>query len=141
MASKAHNKTQVTEDSVEAFLSSIVDPQMQQDSRTVAAIMAKATKQSGKMWGKAMVGYGQYHYVYESGREGDWFVTGFAPRKGNLTLYIMDGFPKYQDLLDKLGKHTTGKSCLYIKRLSDVDLKILEQLITASVKHVGRSRS
>lgn len=90
------------------------------------------------MWGPSMVGFGQYHYVYESGREGDWFVTGFAPRAANLTLYIMDGFPKYAELLAKLGKHTMGKSCLYIKRLSDIDLKVLEQLITASVKHVGK---
>jgi hypothetical protein len=138
MATKAANKTTVTDGSVEAFLAGIADPQKQQDCRTVAAIMAKATSEEPRMWGPSMVGFGQYHYVYESGREGDWFVTGFAPRAANLTLYIMDGFPKYAELLAKLGKHTTGKSCLYIKRLSDIDLKVLEQLITASVKHVGK---
>lgn len=138
MAAKAANKTTVTDGSVEAFLAGIADPQKQQDCRTVAAIMAKATSEGPRMWGPSMVGFGQYHYVYESGREGDWFVTGFAPRAANLTLYIMDGFPKYAELLAKLGKHTTGKSCLYIKRLSDIDLKVLEQLITASVKHVGK---
>lgn len=138
MAAKAANKTSMTDGSVEAFLAGIADPQKQQDCRTVAAIMAKATSEEPRMWGPSMVGFGQYHYVYESGREGDWFVTGFAPRAANLTLYIMDGFPKYAELLAKLGKHTTGKSCLYIKRLSDIDLKVLEQLITASVKHVGK---
>lgn len=138
MAGKTANKTSMTDGSVEAFLAGIADPQKQQDCRTVAAIMAKATSEEPRMWGPSMVGFGQYHYVYESGREGDWFVTGFAPRAANLTLYIMDGFPKYAELLAKLGKHTTGKSCLYIKRLSDIDLKVLEQLITASVKHVGK---
>jgi hypothetical protein len=88
------------------------------------------------MWGPSIVGFGSYQYTYESGREGDWFLTGFSPRKQNLTLYIMAGFERWDDLMAKLGRHTTGKSCLYVKRLSDIDAKVLKELVTASVKHM-----
>ena len=88
------------------------------------------------MWGPSIVGFGSYHYTYATGREGDWFVVGFSPRKQALTLYIMAGFSRYQELLTKLGKHSTGKSCLYVEKLEDVDLKVLRQLVTESVAHM-----
>ena len=90
------------------------------------------------MWGSSIVGFGSYHYRYASGREGDWFLTGFSPRKANLTLYIMSGFSRYAELLGKLGRHTTGKSCLYVKRLDDIDQDVLAQLIERSVEYVSR---
>ena len=96
--------------------------------------MEKASKQKPKMWGASIVGFGEYHYKYASGREGEWMRIGFSPRKQNLTLYIIDGFEKYDELMAKLGKYKTGKSCLYIKRLADVDEKVLKKLIAESVK-------
>ncbi len=92
------------------------------------------------MWGSSIVGFGNYHYKYESGREGDWFLTGFSPRKQNLTLYIMPGFAQYDELMKKLGKHKTGKSCLYIKSLEDINLPTLKQLIQQSVKHMTKTK-
>jgi hypothetical protein len=93
------------------------------------------------MWGDSIVGFGSYHYRYASGREGDWFVTGFSPRKQNLTLYIMAGFDNYDHLLQNLGKHKTGKSCLYIKRLEDVDLDTLRELVSQSVQHMNETNA
>jgi hypothetical protein len=98
--------------------------------------MAKATRDPGTMWGSSIVGFGEYHYVYESGREGDWFLVGFSPRKRDLTLYIMPGFDAYEELLGQLGKHKTGKSCLYINKLADVDVKVLSKLVRESVSHM-----
>jgi hypothetical protein len=98
--------------------------------------MKQATRAQPKMWGPSMVGFGSYHYKYDSGHEGDCFLAGFAPRSRELTLYIMPGFEHYQSLLAKLGKHRTGKSCLYIKRLADVDLRVLRELISSSVKEM-----
>ena len=103
--------------------------------------MKRATKANPKMWGPEIVGFGSYHYKYASGRDADWFLTGFAPRKQNLTLYIMSGFKKYNALLKKLGKHKTGKSCLYIKRLDDIDMDVLTQLIEDSVAHLRKSNA
>jgi hypothetical protein len=91
------------------------------------------------MWGPSIIGFGDHHYKYASGRELDWFLTGFSPRKKDLTLYIMPGFARYNDLMASLGKHSTGKSCLYIKRLSDVDTDVLEKLVTESVEHMKAS--
>ena len=99
--------------------------------------MEEVTGEKAVMWGDSIVGFGTYHYVYASGREGDWPVTGFAPRKQALTLYIMSGFDQYDELLARLGKHSTGKSCLYIKRLSDVDVDVLRELVAESVAHMG----
>jgi hypothetical protein len=99
-------------------------------------MMEAVTKAKPAMWGTSIVGFGSYHYVYDSGREADWMLTGFAPRKGNITLYIMAGFDRYEELMARLGKHSTGKSCLYIKRLSDIHLPTLKKLIAASVKHM-----
>ena len=100
--------------------------------------MTDITGARPKMWGPSMVGFGDYHYKYASGREGDWFLTGFSPRKEALTLYLMAGFTKYDSLMKKLGKYKTGKSCLYIKSLEDVDMKVLKQLILESAKHVAK---
>ncbi len=101
-------------------------------------MMERVVKTKPKMWGDSMVGFGTYHYKYPSGREGDWFLTGFAPRKKALTLYIMAGFTQYDPLMDKLGKYKTGKSCLYVKRLDDIDLSVLEELIEASADYVSK---
>ncbi len=130
----APNKTQPTNDSVEAFINSVADQQKRADAFTLVALMQKATKQPPKMWGPAIVGFGTYHYVYASGREGDSPLIGFSPRKQNLTLYIVGGWDHEPALLAKLGKHSLSKVCLYIKRLSDVDMPTLKQLITAAAK-------
>jgi hypothetical protein len=135
----AELKTQRTEASVDAFVSGIADDARREDCMTLLRIMKQATGAEPAMWGPSIVGYGSYHYKYASGREGDWFVAGFSPRKRDLTLYIIAGFERYDALMAKLGKHTTGKSCLYIKRLADVDLMVLEELIAASVKHMKQT--
>jgi hypothetical protein len=134
----AENKTKTTGASVTAFISSISDEQKRADARKVAAMMRKATGKRAKMWGPSIVGYGTYHYKYASGREGDFLMTGFSPRKQALTIYVIPGFSHFENLMNKLGKYKTGKSCLYIKRLSDIDEKILEQLINRSVKHMRK---
>ncbi|MCL4841235.1 MAG: DUF1801 domain-containing protein [Bryobacteraceae bacterium] len=130
----AELKTKQTEASVSAFLDAVENEQRRADCRTVLNLMRAVTGEEPKMWGPSMVGFGSYHYKYASGREGDWFVTGFSPRKQDLTLYIMAGFDRYDELMAKLGKYKTGKSCLYLKRLSDVDLGVLRELVTASVE-------
>ena len=132
----AENKTKATGASVTAFINSIDDTQKRADARKVAAMMRKATGKRAKLWGPSIVGYGTYHYKYASGREGDFLMTGFSPRKQALTVYVIPGFENFEALMNKLGKYKTGKSCLYIKRLSDVDEKILEQLINRSVKYM-----
>ena len=129
-------KTKPTTTSVSDFLDSVEDDERRQDCLTVAKIMRKATGANPRMWGPSIVGFGDHHYKYESGREGDWFLTGFSPRKRELTLYIMPGVERYPDLMAKLGKYKTGKSCLYIKRLADVDLKVLQTLVETSVRHM-----
>ena len=120
-------------------MNSIADPQQKADARKVASIMRKVTGKRARMWGPSIVGYGTYHYQYASGREGDFMLTGFSPRKQALTVYIMAGFGKYGALMKKLGKYKTGKSCLYIKRLSDVDEKVLQRLIDESVKYMRKN--
>jgi hypothetical protein len=129
----AELKTKLNDASVEKFLAN-VDDNRRQDCDAIMALMYKVTKSPPKMWGASIIGFGQYTYKYASGREGDWPLVGFSPRKQNLTLYIMAGFAEYDDLLAALGKHTTGKSCLYIKQLSDIDMKVLEKLVKASTK-------
>ncbi len=136
----AELKTKPTDASVDAYLSAIPDEQRQEECQVIAEMMQRATKAKAQMWG-SMIGFGSYHYKYPSGREGDWFLTGFAPRKKALTLYIMAGFAQYDALLEKLGKYRTGKSCLYIKRLADVDLKVLEKLILFSVNQVAQEHA
>lgn len=134
-------KTKPTGRSVARFLDSITDERTRKDCRTLVRIMKQATKAAPKMWGPSIVGFGSYHYKYASGREGDFFLTGFSPRKQAMTVYIMAGFKRYDALLGKLGNHKTGKSCLYIKRLEDVDMETLKKLILQSVRHVERSHS
>jgi hypothetical protein len=134
----AELKTKINDASVDDFLSKILDEKKKEDSFEVLDLMRKITKSEPKMWGDSIVGFGTYHYKYASGREADWLLTGFSPRKQSLTVYIMSGFDKYGDLMDRLGKYKTGKSCLYIKKLEDIDLKVLEQLIKESVKYLKK---
>ncbi len=134
----AELKTKVNEQSVTKFLNSIADKQRREDCLMVLKMMKKATKTEPKMWGSSIVGFGKYHYVYASGREGDWFLTGFSPRKQNLTLYIMGGFTPHAALMQKLGKYKTGKGCLYVNKLEDLDLPTLRKLIEEGVKHIRK---
>jgi hypothetical protein len=135
----AELKTKVNDRSVVKFLNGIGDEKRRRDCFTVLELMKQATKAEPRMWGSAMVGFGSYHYTYASGREGDWPLIGFSPRKQNLTLYLMSGFEQYDALLKALGKHKTGKSCLYINRLDDVHLPTLKKLIHLSVKHMVKT--
>ena len=132
----AELKTKPNKVSVEKFLKSIKDEKKREDSFKVLELMKKITKEEPVMWGPSIVGFGKYHYKYASGREGDWFLTGFSPRKQNLTIYIMSGFKHYNELMKKLGKHKTGSSCLYINTLENIDMKVLKELITESVKYM-----
>ena len=132
-------KTRPTDQEVTSFLEKIQNPKKRKDSQAILEIMQRVTGEPPVMWGDSIVGFGSYHYKYASGREGDWFLTGFSPRVQNLTLYIMSGFEAYDQLLGKLGKFKTGKSCLYIKKLEDVDSHILEELIRQSAEHMARN--
>lgn len=134
MAKKVELKTKVNAASVEDFLKSVTDEQKREDCFEILRLMKQVTKEAPKMWGSSIVGFGSYHYKGASGREGDWLLTGFSPRKQNLTLYIMGGFDLYKDLLKKLGKYKTSVGCLYIKKLDDVDKKVLKELVAESVK-------
>lgn len=137
----AELKTQKNEKNVLEFLDRVEDEKKRQDSLRVLALMKEVTRFEPKMWGDSIIGFGEYHYRYASGREGDWFLTGFSPRKQNLTLYIMAGFDRYEDLMKKLGKYKTGKSCLYIKSLEDIDQEVLKTLVRESIEHVARTNS
>jgi hypothetical protein len=127
-------KTKPTNASVDEFLNSVEHPQRREDGFELLRMMKEITKEEPTMWGPSMVGFGSYHYKYESGREGEMPITGFSPRKKSLTVYIMSGFEKCQHLLEKLGKHKTGKSCLYINKLEDVDWVVLKEIIRKSVE-------
>ena len=135
----AELKTKKNKASVSAFLNSITDDQQRKDAKAIAKIMREVTGKKATMWGDSIVGFGQYDYKYASGHEGSWPLAGFSPRKGNLSVYIMDGFKERAALLKKLGKHKTGRACLYIKRLEDVDLGVLKKLIAASVKSKAKT--
>lgn len=137
----AELKTQKNEKNVLEFLDRVEDEKKRQDSLRILALMKEVTRFEPKMWGDSIIGFGEYHYRYASGREGDWFLTGFSPRKQNLTLYIMAGFDRYEDLMKKLGKYKTGKSCLYIKSLEDIDQEVLKTLVRESIEHVARTNS
>jgi hypothetical protein len=131
------NKTQPTEQQVEDFLNSVENDRRREDSFALLKMMRELTGEPAVMWGSSIVGFGTYHYTYDSGREGDHLKVGFSPRKSSLSLYIMPGFERYQELLEKLGKHKTGKSCLYINKLADVDLDVLQTLIRESVEYMN----
>lgn len=133
---KTELKTKVNDASVENFLSGVKDEQARKDCYEILKMMKQITKEEPKMWGATMVGFGSYHYKSKSGREGDWMLTGFSPRKQNLTLYLMGGFDVEKDLLNKLGKFKTSVGCLYIKKLDDVDKKVLKELVASSVKRM-----
>ena len=130
----AELKTKLNDASVTDFLNDIKDEEKRADSFEILQLMQQVTKQEPKMWGTSIVGFGNTHLKYESGRELDWFITGFSPRKQSLTLYVLGSFNPHTDLLKKLGKHKTGGGCLYINKLKDVDIKVLKELIKESVK-------
>lgn len=134
----AEPKTRPTDASVSAFLDAIADEQRRRDCYTVLEIMQQVTGNKPVMWGDSIVGFGTYLQKYSNGKELDWPLVGFSPRKQNLTIYIMSGFDNYDALLQKLGKHTTGKACLYVKRLSDVDLDVLRELVVQSVEYLRK---
>lgn len=136
----AELKTKMHDGDVEKFLSDVENEKRREDSFAVLALMKKITKEEPKMWGPSIVGFGTYHYTYASGREGDWMLTGFSPRKTALTVYIMAGFDRYEELMAKLGKYKTGSSCLYINKLEDVDIKVLSELIKQSVAHMKKKK-
>jgi hypothetical protein len=129
-------KTRPTDKSVEEFLNNVENPTRRADSFEILKLMKEVTKEEPIMWGNSIVGFGSYHYKYASGREADWLRVGFSPRKQSLTVYIMDGFEKYDELLNKLGKHKTGKSCLYINKLKDVDMSTLKKLVIESLNYM-----
>lgn len=136
----AEIKTKPTEVSVDKFIKAVPDKQKQEDSYVLIDMMRKMTKDEPKMWGPSIIGFGTYHYKYASGHEGDMAMTGFSPRKDAISIYLMCGLPENKELFKKLGKHKMGKSCLYIKRLSDVDTKVLKQLITESYKYIKNKK-
>jgi len=130
------NKTRPTGAGVDTFLDAVENERRREDARTVNAMMERITGWEPRMWGPSIVGFGEYHYRYDSGREGDFLITGFSPRKNALTIYIMPGFARYDALMARLGKFRTGRSCLYINKLDDVDLSVLEELIASSVQYM-----
>lgn len=134
----AEAKTTENDNDVREFIEAVEHPRRRADALVLLDLFGEVTGEAAKMWGPSIVGFGKYHYVYESGREGDWMLTGFSPRKQNLSLYIMPGFSEYEDLLGRLGKHRTGRSCLYVNTLDDVDMDVLRELISASVSEMRR---
>jgi len=132
------NKTKQTKASVDKFIDAIKDESIQSDCYKIIKIMKSVTKEEPKMWGPSIIGFGSYHYKYESGREGDMCIAGFSPRKQNLTIYLMPGFETQQAHLKKLGKYKTGKVCLYVKSLNDIDVKVLKEMISQSVKEMKK---
>ncbi|MBN2367003.1 MAG: DUF1801 domain-containing protein [Calditrichaeota bacterium] len=130
----AELKTKRNEGDVKAFLNSIQDEQKRSDGFKLLDLMQKVTGFKPEMWGDSIVGFGSYHYKYESGREGDWFMVGFSPREQNLSLYAMPNLDSYSELLNDLGRHSTGKSCIYIRKLDDINIEVLKKLIRESVR-------
>ena len=134
----AELKTKQSEASVEDFINKVEDEKRRMDSFKVLELIKRITGEEPKMWGPAIIGFGHHQYKYASGRELDWMLTGFSPRKQNLTLYIMTGFDRYEELLGKLGKFKTGKSCLYIKKLEDINLEVLSEIVLSSVEKLRK---
>lgn len=133
----AEAKTVPTGASVDEFLAAVEDEGRRRDCEVLRGLMREITGEEPQMWGPSIIGFGSYRYRYASGREGDWPLAGFSPRKRDLTVYVMAGFSQYEELMERLGKHRTGKSCLYLKRLDDVDLDVLRELVSRSVEHVA----
>ena len=134
----AQLKTTPNDANVKAFIEQVTPESKKEDCFTIMEMMQSLTGHEPQMWGPSIVGFGSYHYKYASGREGDFMRIGFSPRKQNRTLYIMNGFDRYEELMNKLGKHKTGKSCLYIKKLEDVDVNVLKQLMTESLTYMAK---
>jgi Domain of unknown function (DU1801) len=134
----AANKTIETDSDVSAFIATIADDGQRADAATLCEILARTSGHPPRMWGPSIIGFGRYHYRYDSGREGDMCRIGFSPRKGKTVLYFVDGFPEHAALLARLGKHKTGKSCLYVKRLADLDDAVLDELCQASWTEMAR---
>ena len=132
----AKNKTVETDDSVSDFIDSVTDERKRTDSHELIELMRTITGSEPKIWGNGLIGFGQYHYRYESGREGDFFLTGFSPRKTSLSVYVMPGLDRYADALQRLGPHKTGKSCLYIKNLDGVDRGVLAEILEDSGEYM-----
>ena len=137
----AENKTKPTKASVTAFLNKIKDRQLRHDCSAILEMMQKVSKCEPIMWGSAIIGFGTYHYVYESGREGDTLCIGFSPRKQNISIYLMGGLNKVKDELSKLGKHKTGGGCLYVKSLSDVNVTVLKKVFAKAFKEAQRKKA
>lgn len=133
----AENKTQPTDQSVIKFVTAVKPDQKRQDAFTLLEMMERLSGYTAQMWGDSIIGFGQYHYIYASGREGDFMRIGFSPRKANISLYIIAGFEHHKSLLAELGKHKTSKSCLYINKLSDIKLNVLEQLISKELEYMA----
>ena len=133
-------KTKPTKVSVASYIAAIEDDQRRKDCKALVTIMKRVTGKAPRMWGPSIVGFDQYHYVYATGHEGDAPVVGFSPRKGDMSIYLLgaDGFDEVRKLLPKLGRHRMGKVCLYVKRLSDIDLSVLEEMVTKSVAETRR---
>ena len=134
----AENKTRPTDADVRAFLDRVAPERRRADAIRLDEIFRRVTGWEPRLWGGSMVGYGRYHYVYDSGREGDFLATGFAPRKANMVVYIMPGYADFADILADLGKHRLGKSCLYFNKLTDIDEAVLERLIRAGLDDLGK---
>lgn len=135
----AETKTKPTPVSVEAFIDAVENPVRRDDAKVVCAMLERLTGQPPQMWGPSIIGFGSYHYTYDSGHEGDMCRLGFSPRKAELVLYILTGGPDEAEKLTRLGKHKTGKSCLYIKKLSDVDMAVLEELSRDRLDHMEQA--
>ncbi|MEO0878619.1 MAG: DUF1801 domain-containing protein [Pseudomonadota bacterium] len=138
MASKSENKTRPTQNSVTAFINAVDHETRKTDAKTALALFKKVTGEKPKMWGPSIIGFGEYHYKYESGREGDMLNVGFSPRKANMVMYVMGMIDDDDPLLAKLGKFKTGKACLYVSKFDDIDLKILEKIIDKSYKQTKK---
>lgn len=134
----AGNKTVETTQSVAEFLAMVEPERKRLDAMELDRVFREATGFEPRMWGPSIVGYGRYHYRYETGREGEFLATGFSPRKANLSVYIMPGYADFQDILDRIGKHKKGKSCLYINKLADIDTSVLSELIRAGLDDLGK---
>ncbi|MBF8269101.1 MAG: hypothetical protein HW386_810 [Gammaproteobacteria bacterium] len=134
----AETKTKPTDASVTDFLDRVKNEQKRQDAYTLLRLMKTITRKQPKMWGPSIIGFDKYHYRYESGREGDICMIGFSPRSQALTLYLMSGFTSYKELLKKLGKHKISKACLYINKLADIDLDVLQEIIKASYRYTKK---
>ncbi|TBX28523.1 DUF1801 domain-containing protein [Nioella sediminis] len=135
---KAENKTTVTPVDPADFIAAVEHPTRRADALVLDGLFRRVTGFQPRMWGPTIIGYGQYHFIYDSGREGDFLATGFSPRKANLSIYIMPGYADFGSILDRLGKHRIGKSCLYVNKLADIDLTVLEELVRAGLDDLGQ---